>query len=140
MYNKTNLKAGTYFIGDLSKVLDLEDLKDIFTELYHNGKLINTGLRKINKSSCMVLKNNLEKEMWENFWVVNAPYKSGTLYDKLNNGYGFDFGIFGCIETKHIFDFYHEKYINEVQVFNKDFVVYSTDTNIVIGDIILNFN
>ena len=132
MENKALMKAGEYFVGDVSRVLQIKTLRNLFFDLYHYGRIENPGLTMIEESRDFD-DNNV---IWKDYWVVNAPYKSGTFYDNKNNSYGFDLGVFGCIQKEWVNEISSQNL--EVISFKKDFEVYTHENKIFIDDLILS--
>lgn len=125
-------KPGTYFVGDLGFVLGLDDLRMLFSEINkHNGIENGCGLRNIVETDFIGSKP-------EKYWVANTPTRSGTFYDQYGKTWGFDWGVFGCIEFKWIVT--KANYDENKVIFNEPFNCVVDKDVIKIGHLIFSTN
>lgn len=90
-------EPGIYYVGDPGHALSGDDLRALFLEILKKG-MVRTGVKPLIVSSRMG-PNGLEADQ---FWSVGLPHLSGTLRDQHENGWGFDWGSFGCIPYEWI--------------------------------------
>lgn len=84
-------QPGTYYVGDPGFVLPNDDLRTLFAQAMH-GEII-SGPREI-VSSQRWEENKIISDL---YWLAATPYKSGTIYDNNNKGWGIDWGCFGVV-------------------------------------------
>jgi hypothetical protein len=118
-------KPGTYYVGDVGCVLLPDDLRCLFSEAMHGGI--------VSGSKPLVTSMRHENGVWitDFYWVAVLPMKRGTLYDQNNEGWGFDWNVFGVVSCKWIQE--SEKFLNNNMVFTEPFECLFTEDNITIG-------
>ena len=126
------IKPGAYYVGDPIVVLQADDLRQILLETISPSVIV-SGERNLLASA----------KFTENFGVCFTPYflaklqnSAGTLYDAQNNGWGFNFGVFGCVPWEWVNNFDEAHKV----VFTEPFECVSTDDSITIGHLHFTLN
>jgi hypothetical protein len=123
---------GNYYVGDVGCVLLPDDLRGLFAEVMHGG--IKPGVKPL------IVSMRYENNDWvtDPYWVAVLPTKRGTLYDENNDGWGFDWGVFGVVPCKWIQE--KEKFLKNQVEFSKPFTCLFTEDIITIGHLHFTFN
>ena len=88
---------GEYYIGDPGFIFEGDDLRSLFTEI-----ISPQGLQSGRKDLIASQQIELFTPSFESYFVSKLPHYSGTLFDQNNNGWGFEWGTFGCVPWKWI--------------------------------------
>lgn len=133
MESTMKFKPGSYYIGDPVFVLFGDDLRMIFSQILH-GKELRYGIKPL------VSTKRFEgtKIVCEPYWIAKTPNLTGTLYSQDGKGWGFDWGMFGCVPYEFI-DGQENFVVNKVD-FPEEFECSSTDDVINIGHLQFTFN
>ena len=119
MTEKIIFEPGKYYVGDIGYALDHE----YFSEFPSYDQYV-TGLYTTKSGS--------------KYWYAKMPHERGTLYDKNDIGWGFDFGCFGCILFKDIIT--KANYSENKVDFKEPFKVSYQDNIVKIGHLTFSFN
>jgi hypothetical protein len=124
--------SGKYYVGDVGCVLLPDDLRGLFSEVMYGG--IKPGTKPL------IASMRCENGKWvtDPYWVAVLPMKRGTLYDQNNEGWGFDWNVFGVIPCKWIQE--SEKFVRNTIEFTESFTCSFTDDSITIGHLHFTFN
>jgi hypothetical protein len=125
-------EPGDYYVGDVGCVLLPDDLRALFSEAMHDG--IVSGTKPL------VASTRYENGGWvtDPYWVAVLPMKRGTLYDQNNEGWGFDWNVFGVVPCKWIQE--SEKFLKNQVKFTEPFTCSFTDDSVTIGHLHFTFN
>jgi hypothetical protein len=125
-------EPGAYYVGDPIVVLQADDLRQILFESGGPSGVV-SGQRDLLASAKFI----------ENFDVCYMPYFlaklrsfTGTLYDAQNNGWGFNFGVFGCVPWEWVGEVCESHKV----VFTESFECVSTDDSVTIGHLHFTLN
>lgn len=83
---------GEYYVGDPVLIFDSEDLRELFKEI-----ISPQGLQSGKKDLIAAKQTTSFIPVIESYFVAKLPHYSGTLFDQHNNGWGFEWGTFGCV-------------------------------------------
>lgn len=83
---------GEYYVGDLVRVLPSDALRMLMSEILKYG-----GLKNLASIKELVYENEAD-----HYWITKTPHTIGSFYDQNNKGWGFDWGMFGCMSFKWV--------------------------------------
>jgi len=126
-------EPGTYYIGDPGFIFGDDDLRSLFKEI-----ISPQGLQSGKKDLIASRIGGLEHDFFESYFVAKLPHYSGTLYDKDNNGWGFEWGTFGCVPWEWVSN--KESYENNKVKFTKPFECSCTEDSVTIGHLHFTLN
>ena len=126
--------AGVYYVGDPVFVMDADDLRMLFQEA-----LTPQGIQGGGKPLIKSVVNHVEgRRKNVSYWVAKTPSVSGTLYDQNGQAWGFDWGVFGCMDYE--WSSHQGSYtLNRVE-FPEPFICSYTDKSITIGHLHFTVN
>lgn len=135
---KFNLKPGNYYVGDPAFVLHTDDLRALFIDLFKNQT--NPGCLPQGYKELVVSRRYdvIHGFVCDRYWLAFTPHKQGTLYDQLNNGWGYDWGVFGCVPYEWIEK--KDAYTTHKIHFAAEFECSFTEDSITIGHLHFTFN
>lgn len=126
-------QPGTYYVGDPGFVLPSDDLRQLFS--MHMRKNFKTGFYQVVASRCMIDT----KEICDAYWFCVTPNGYGTLYDKDNKGWGYDWGCFGVVPWKWTVNT-ENSYLDHKINFKEPFTCFSNNEGFSIGHLNFTFN
>ena len=126
-------QPGTYYVGDPCFIFEANDLRAIFSEI-----LSPSNLQSGQKNLLASVKYGFDCEYYDSYFVAKMPGKSGTLYDEHNNGWGFEFGMFGCVPWEWIES--KGGYENHKVTFTEPFDCSCTEDSVTIGHLHFTLN
>jgi hypothetical protein len=133
MESAMTFEPGTYYIGDPGFIFQDDDLRSLFKEI-----ISPQGLQSGKKDFIASRKLGLETDCFYPYFVAKLPHYSGTLYDKDNNGWGFEWGAFGCVPWEWVK--HKAGYENHKVTFTEPFDCSCTEDSVTIGHLHFTLN
>lgn len=124
-------EPGAYYVGDPIVVLQADDLRQILCELVGPSGLV-AGKKDLIASATATIYGVL----YTPYFVAKMPNAAGTLYDSQNSGWGFNFGVFGCVPWEWVNNFDEAHRV----VFTEPFECSYTDDSVTIGHLHFTLN
>lgn len=125
-------QPGTYYVGDPGFVLPNDDLRMLFSWSMDNN--LKTGPKTL-ESSYRIEDGNPK---WDMYWIAVTPHKRGSVYDKENKAWGFDWKCFGVVPWEWL-NTGGDYFENKIE-FTEPFECLANDDSITIGHLQFTFN
>lgn len=126
-------EPGAYYVGDPVFILQSDDLRQILSEIVGPSGLV-VGKKDLVVSAIAII----DGVIYEPYFVAKMQNVTGTLYDAQNNGWGFNFGVFGCVPWKWVEN--KESYVGNRIEFLDPFECAFTDDSVTIGHLHFTLN